>query len=107
MVRSASRLGRETSGCTVYMVPCDAGLHRMRRPLSRLFSKENDPMEDRKIVWVRRAAYLSIAVAGFLLLPSCAVPATVAWNRKQSVIEPQVPPPQGELDVYSESYVFY
>jgi len=64
-------------------------------------------MEDRKIVWVRRAAYLSITCAGLLLLPSCAVPATVAWNRKQAVIEPQVLPPQGELDVYSESYVFY
>ncbi len=64
-------------------------------------------MEDRKIVRVRRAVYLSIAFAGLLLLPSCASPVHVAWNRQQAVIEPKVPPPQGELDVYSESYVFY
>jgi|SRR6266850_5929509 len=64
-------------------------------------------MEDRKIVRVRRAAYLSIAFAGLLLLPSCTAPVLVAWNQKQSVIEPKVPPPQGELDVYSESYVFW
>lgn len=64
-------------------------------------------MEDRKIVRVRWAVYLSIAFAGLLLLSSCTAPVHVAWNRKQSVIEPKVPPPQGELDVYSESYVFY
>jgi hypothetical protein len=64
-------------------------------------------MEDRKIVRARRAAYLSVACAGLLLLSGCTAPVHVAWNRKQSVIEPRVPPPQGELDVYSESYVFY
>jgi hypothetical protein len=64
-------------------------------------------MEDRKIVRVRRVTYLSIAFAGLLLLPSCTAPVHVAWNRKQSVIEPKVPPPQGELEVYSERYVFY
>ena len=30
-----------------------------------------------------------------------------AWNDNQAVIEPQVPPPQGRLEVYSESYVMY
>ena len=64
-------------------------------------------MEDRKIVRVRSAAYLSIALAGLLLLPSCTAPVPVTWNRQQAVIEPKVPPPQGELDVYSEKYVFY
>jgi hypothetical protein len=56
---------------------------------------------------VRRATYLSIAFAGLLLLPSCTAPVQVAWDQKQSVIEPQAPPPQGQLEVYSESYVFY
>ena len=64
-------------------------------------------MEDRKIVRVRSAAYLSIAFAGLLLLPSCTAPVPVAWNRQQAVIEPKVPPPQGQLEVYSERYVVY
>jgi hypothetical protein len=64
-------------------------------------------MEDRKIVRMQRAAYLSIALASLPLLPSCTAPVHVAWNRQQAVIEPKVPPPQGELDVYSEHYVFY
>jgi hypothetical protein len=42
-----------------------------------------------------------------LLLSGCTEPVHVAWNGTQSVIEPEIPPPQGELDVYSESYVFY
>ena len=64
-------------------------------------------MEARKIIRVRRAAYLSSALAGLLLLPSCTAPVHMAWDQQQAVIEPQIPPPQGKLDVYSESYVFY
>src|SRR5581483_10596442 len=46
-------------------------------------------------------------VLSLLFLPSCAEPVHVAWNDSQAVIEPQVPPPQGQLVVYSESYVMY
>jgi hypothetical protein len=42
-----------------------------------------------------------------MLLPGCTEPVHVAWNETQSVIEPEVPRPQGILDVYSERYVFY
>ena len=64
-------------------------------------------MEVRTSIRVRRAAYLCRALAGLLLLPSCTAPVHVAWDQQQAVIEPQIPPPQGELDVYSESYVLY
>ncbi len=57
-----------------------------------------------RMVW---AGYTGIVSLLALFLPSCAEPVHVAWNDSQGVIEPQVPPPQGELDVYSESYVMY
>jgi len=51
---------------------------------------------------------VSCLVGGVLLfLPSCTEPVHVAWNDNQAVIEPQIPPPQGELVVYSESYIMY
>jgi len=56
---------------------------------------------------IRRVAGLGILSALALLFSGCTEPVHVAWNGTQSVIEPEIPLPQGELDVYSESYVFY
>lgn len=56
---------------------------------------------------IRGVAGLGILSALVLLLSGCTEPVHVAWNGTQSVIESEIPPPQGELDVYSESYVFY
>jgi hypothetical protein len=57
--------------------------------------------------YIRGVAGIGVISALALLLSSCTEPVHAAWNGAQSVIEPEIPPPQGELDVYSESYVYY
>lgn len=64
-------------------------------------------MKDVFSIRIRRVAGLGIISALALLFSGCTEPVHVAWNGTQSVIEPEIPPPQGELDVYSEGYVFY
>lgn|SRR5262245_6555512 len=54
-----------------------------------------------------RLAWNSLAGIFLMVFAGCSEPTYVAWNETQSVIEPEVPPPQGELEVYSEGYVFY
>ena len=56
---------------------------------------------------IRRVVGIGAISALVLLLSGCTEPVHIAWNGTQSVIEPEIPPPQGELDVYSESYVYY
>ena len=56
---------------------------------------------------IRGLTGIGIIGALALLLSGCTEPVHVAWNGAQSEIEPEIPPPQGELDVYSESYVYY
>jgi hypothetical protein len=59
------------------------------------------------ISWAKCLAWKSLAGILLMVFAGCSESAHVAWNETQSVIEPEVPPPQGELDVYSDSYVFY
>src|SRR5215813_11324746 len=54
-----------------------------------------------------RLAWNSLAGIFLMVFAGCSEPTYVACNETQSVIEPEVPPPQGELEVYSEGYVFY
>lgn len=64
-------------------------------------------MRARAISPAKRSAWKSLTGILIMIFTGCAEPIHVAWNETQSVIEPEVPPPQGELAVYSESYVFY
>ena len=59
------------------------------------------------ISWAKCLAWKSLTGILLMVFAGCSESAHVAWNETQSVIEPEVPPPQGELDVYSDSYVFY
>ena len=63
----------------------------------------------RSTLRTRIMGLLGASILGGLLLflPSCTEPVHVAWNDTQAEIEPQVPPPQGRLEVYSERYVMY
>ncbi len=54
---------------------------------------------------VKRLAWQSLGSALWLIFTGCSEPAHVVWNNEQPMVEPEVPPPQGVLAVYSERYV--
>ena len=47
----------------------------------------------------------SLLVALCFLAPGCLAPRQVAWDTRQPVVGPLMPPPQGILLVFSERYV--
>lgn len=64
-------------------------------------------MSNRIFVWPTWLAYATLVGLCLVFLSSCTEPVHVAWNDIQPVVEPETPPPQGILTVYSERYVVY
>jgi hypothetical protein len=59
------------------------------------------------ISWAKGLVWESLAGILLIVFAGCSESVHVAWTETQSVIEPEVSSPQGELEVYSDSYVFY